>query len=249
MQMKALELKEISFRYHAAPVLDRVSFDVEAGEYIGIIGPNGGGKTTLIKLVLGLLKPQSGVISVFGKPPEEYRRQGRVGYVPQRVAQQEKGFPTSVEEVVISGRTARLGLPAVLKQPDREAIERAMEVAGVSNLRERLIGEISGGERQRVFIARALASEPKILILDEPVVGVDIASQEAFYSFLTKLNREMGLTVLFVSHDVGVIANEVTRLVCLNHELVCHGHAENFIKEEFLEKLYGRKVSSVFHRH
>ncbi|MBI2453263.1 ATP-binding cassette domain-containing protein [Candidatus Peregrinibacteria bacterium] len=132
---------------------------------------------------------------------------------------------------------------------DFSAISNAMEVADISKYKTKLLSELSGGERQRVFIARALASEPKILILDEPSVGVDLVAQEKFYTFLEKLNHDYGLTILFVSHDIDVVAHEVKCVLCLNKNLVCHGMPKEFIREEHLEKLYGKKVRFILHGH
>jgi zinc transport system ATP-binding protein len=244
-----IEVEDVDFHYNGNAVLEHVSFTVKSGEYLGIIGPNGGGKTTLLKIILGLLKPHSGSVKIFGQKSEEVDERYRIGYVPQKASQAEFYFPATVEEIVKSGRTARRGLFRRYKEEDYKAVEKAMEIAGIAEHRGRLISKLSGGERQRVFIARTLAGEPKILILDEPAVGVDIASQEKFYSFLTYLNRELGITIIFVSHDVGVIADEVNTVLCLNHRLICHGSPERFIKEEFLEEVYGKKVTSVFHKH
>jgi zinc transport system ATP-binding protein len=245
----SIALRDVSFAYHGHPVLEHVQFDVRAGEYLGIIGPNGGGKTTLLKIILGLLRPDAGEVRIFGESASAFRERYLLGYVPQHAAQEVVHFPVTVEEVVRSGRTARVGL---LRRPggeDLRAVEHAMEVSGIREFRKRLVGMLSGGERQRVFIARALAGEPRVLLLDEPVVGVDIAAKERFYSFLTHLKREMGMTIVFVSHDVGAIAHEVDTVLCLNRTLVCHGRPEDFIKEEFLSEVYGRKVRSIFHDH
>jgi zinc transport system ATP-binding protein len=244
-----IEVNDISFSYAHIPVLEHVGFTVKAGEYLGIIGPNGGGKTTLLKIILGLLKPDSGDVKVFGRNTEEFKERYRIGYVPQKSAQAEFFFPATVEEVVRSGRTARIGILRRFSRKDNEAVDEAMETAGVSEYKSRLISRLSGGERQRVLIARSLAGGPSMLILDEPAVGVDIASQEKFYEFLAHLNSEQGITIIFVSHDVGVIAHEVNTILCLNHRMMCHGSPESFIKEEYLEKLYGRKVTSLHHRH
>ncbi len=244
-----IELEGISFHYNEIPVLEDISFSIETGEYLGIIGPNGGGKTTLIKIILGLSEPDSGNVKIFGKDIVEFRDRYKIGYVPQKASEAEFYFPATVEEVVRSGRTARVGLLKRFRATDNKAIVKAMEISEVIQYKERLISKLSGGERQRVFIARALAGEPEILILDEPAVGVDIASQERFYSFLADINRELRITIVFISHDVGVIANEVNNVLCLNRRLICHGSPESFIKEEYLEKVYGRKVTSVLHRH
>ena len=149
-----------------------------------MIGPNGGGKTTLLRIILGLLKPDSGEVRILGMRVDEVKERYRIGYIPQKVTQAEFYFPASVEEIVMSGRTARAGLFKRYHQVDNQAITQAMEIAEITEYKSRLIGSLSGGERQRVFIARALAGEPEVLILDEPVVGVDIVSQEKFFDFL-----------------------------------------------------------------
>ncbi len=244
-----IELDNINYRYNDHSILEHISFTVPRGEYLGIIGPNGGGKTTLIRIMLGLLQPSTGVVRILGQELEDFKDRHLLGYVPQRAAHEEFYFPASVEEIVRTGRAARKGIMKRYGPEDRTALEQAMEVADVARYRKRLIGELSGGERQRVFIARALAAEPAILILDEPVVGVDIASKDKFYSFLKHLNKDLGITILFVSHDVAVIAHEVSEVLCLNRRLICHGSPQDYIKEEFLEQVYGRKVTSIFHDH
>lgn len=244
-----IEVRDVCFGYNGNKVLENVTFSVRKGDYLGIIGPNGGGKTTLIKLMLGLIAPSSGEIVLFGRKSTSFTDRFLIGYVPQRVSQGEFYFPATVEEIVRSGRTARLGLGRRFTGKDAIAVENALEAAGVADYRKRLVGKLSGGERQRVFIARALAGEPQVLVLDEPVVGVDIASQERFYAFLGQLNSAGGITVIFVSHDVGAIAREVQTILCLNKHLCCHGLPEDLIKEEYLGSLYGTNVSSLLHRH
>lgn len=244
-----IEAKDLSFSYNGNPVLENVSFSVKDGEYLGIIGPNGGGKTTLIKIILGLLKPDTGSVKIFGQDIKTFKERALIGYVPQRISQSIPQFPATVEEIVRSGRTARVGLFKRFGEKDTVAIEKAMETADVVKHRTRLISELSGGERQRVFIARALAGEPKMLILDEPSVGVDIAAQEKFYTFIEDLNQNHGLAIIFVSHDIDVVAHEVKCLLCLNKSLVCHGLPREFMKEEYLEKLYGKKVKFILHGH
>jgi len=244
-----IEVQNLNFSYNGNSVLENVSFSVKDGEYLGIIGPNGGGKTTLIKIILGLLKPDTGSVKIFGKDIKTFKERALIGYVPQRISQSIPQFPATVEEIVRSGRTARVGLFKRFSEQDKIAIEKAMETADVVKHRARLINELSGGERQRVFIARSLAGEPKMLILDEPSVGVDIAAQEKFYTFIEDLNQNHGLAIIFVSHDIDVVAHEVKCLLCLNKSLVCHGLPREFMKEEYLEKLYGKKVKFILHRH
>lgn len=243
-----IDVRDVSLSYNANPVLEAVSFTVEEGEYLGIIGPNGGGKTTLFKVILGLIRPHSGEVRIYGEPLAAFRKRHLIGYVPQRSIS-DYYFPATVEEIVRSGRTARLGL---LKRPsadDHRAVERVMETTGVAGIRGRLIGQVSGGERQRVFIARALASEPRILILDEPDVGVDVTAQEKFYSFLEDLNANMGITILLISHDIDVVAHQAKTILCLNRRLVCHGPPRDFITEDYMQKLYGKKVRFILHGH
>ena len=233
-----IELENVSFSYGVAPVLENLSFSVKKGEYLGIIGPNGGGKTTLIKIILGLLHPSSGVVKLFGIDHHDFKEKYRIGYVPQRATQDIKEFPATVFEVVRSGRIPRLGFFSRYSKKDLEGVERAMEIAGVSWYRNMLVGNLSGGERQRVFIARALASEPDIIVLDEPTVGVDIGAQKTFYEFLASLNRDHKLTIIFISHDIDVISKEATTVLCLNHNMVCHGLPQNLLNEGVLKKLY-----------
>jgi len=245
---KCIEVRDLSFSYNGNPILQDITFDITEGEYLGIIGPNGGGKTTLFKLILGLLRPQAGEVLIYGEPQKGFRKKHLIGYVPQR-SLSDYYFPATVEEVVRSGRTARLGLLRRPSKEDNAAIENVMEVTDVARLRGRLIGQLSGGERQRVFIARALASEPRILILDEPDVGVDVNAQEKFYSFLGGLNSDLGITVLLISHDIDVVAHQAKTILCLNRRLVCHGAPREFITEEYMQKLYGKGVRFVLHGH
>ncbi len=252
MQMKrglCIEIDQLCFDYNGTRVLENVTLDVEQGNYLGIIGPNGGGKTTLLKLILGLLSPTSGQIRLFGQPGETFNERFKIGYVSQRATQQGFYFPTTVYEITASGRTARMGLFGRFKKADRDAIQRAMMITELDDYSNRIIGTLSGGERQRVFIARALAGEPDVLLLDEPVVGVDIVSQERFYAFLKHLNSQFGITILFVSHDIGVISKEVRNIMCLNKRLFCHGPPNDFTHEQLIEEAYGRKVSSLSHQH
>ena len=244
-----IEIRNLHYAYGESVVLDNVSFTITSGEYIGIIGPNGGGKTTLLKLMVGLSQPTSGEVLLNGKSVNHAHSRRFIGYVPQRIAETARHFPATVQEIIESGRTPRLGLFQRPSKTDRHAIENAMEVAGVAKYKKRLIADLSGGERQRVFIARALAGDPTALILDEPTVGIDPHAQEKFYSLIDKLNHDLGITIVFVSHDVDVIAGTASRCLCLNRELVCHGSPEEIMKQDTLEKLYGKKLSFIHHGH
>ena len=232
-------VKDLSFTYGGNPILERISFEVKAGDYVGIIGPNGGGKTTLLKLMLGLLSPATGSVTLGDRD--------RIGYVPQRGSTDDLLFPATVEEVIASGRTATRGVFSWWTKADQTAVTKAMKTSDVSHLAKRRIGTLSGGERQRVLIARALAGEPVVLMLDEPTAAVDAPSQEAFYAFLQKLHKQ-GLTIVIVSHDVDIITHEVSTVLCLNRHLVCHGPANEVMEHSALEKVYG-KQTKIMHQH
>ncbi len=235
----AVEADHLSLSYGRHVVLDAVSFAIPEGSYVGIVGPNGGGKTTLLKILLGIVKPGSGSVTMFGQSPSQARKGGKVGYVPQRITQTEFPFPATVEEIVRSGRTPGIGIGRPFSPADARLVDRAMETSGVFHLRDRLVGNLSGGERQKTFIARALAAEPRLLILDEPTTGVDVQSREEFHALLRRLNTDLGLTILFVSHDVDVMKNEVSFVLALNQKLLCHCSSHDFLSSETLQKLYG----------
>lgn len=249
IKQNIIELKNVSFDYNRATVLDRVSFAVREGDYVGIIGPNGGGKTTLLKIILGLLRPTSGEALILGETAGALSARSQISYVPQRAAGYHSRFPATIEEIVRSGRAAKIGPLKRFGKNDERAVNRALEMTELEPLKNRLIGALSGGETQKVFLARALAAEPKILILDEPEAGVDIAAQEKFYSLLDDLNQKNNLTIIFVSHDIELISHTVKSVLCLNRRLLCYGSPKEFIKEEYIDQLYGKKVKFIFHEH
>ncbi len=245
-----LEVKNVSFAYSAnAPVLTDISLNIHSGDYLGIIGPNGGGKTTLLKIMLGLLRPTAGSISLFGKDLGSFKDWSSVGYVPQKAVHFEAAFPATVEEVVAMGRFGKRGLLRMSTKEDAEKVTESLQQVDMLDYKDRLIGDLSGGQQQRVFIARALVTEPKIIFLDEPTVGVDVTTQEQFYRLLEKLNQNLGLTLVLVSHDIDVIANEATELACINQTLVYHGGPQEFIQGEYLKQLYGKNIKFILHDH
>lgn len=248
-KQSCITVEKLSYQIDENLILDNVTFNLNTGDYVGIVGPNGGGKTTLIKLILGLIKPTKGQIKIFGEKLNSAIINKEIGYVPQKIGQALNGFPTTVEEVVKSGRTVKRGWLRGFSKKDLEAIDEAMKMTGVKKYAKKLISEISGGERQRVFIARALAAQPKILILDEPTSGVDIGHQEIFYEFLKDLRKNFNLTIIYVSHDIDFIAKEVSTVLCLNQKLVCHQSPKAFLTKENLEKVYGTHNKIILHDH
>jgi len=242
-----IEVNNLNFSYNNISVLENISFAVQKGDYVGIIGPNGGGKSTLLKILVGLLNPQSGSIKIFGTDLQKLKHRSEIGYVPQRIAQENISFPATVYEIVESGLIAKKGLSGDITEEDKQAIDKALEMANISNLKNRLMSSLSGGQRQRVYVTRALASDPKILILDEPFTGVDIVSQKDFYSFLKDLNTKNHLTILFVSHDIDTITTEIKTVLCLNRGLFCYGAKELMHEGNTIEELYGKNVTHIHH--
>jgi len=211
-----LKAEGISFSYGTDAVLDDVTFGVEAGEFVALVGPNGSGKSTLLRILLGLLSPSAGRVTLFGEAPDRLHDRWRIGYVPQRPALARE-LPASVEEVVAAGRLARTGWRRRLRAEDREEIDHAMRAVALDDLRHRRVRELSGGQQQRAFIAKALAAQPELLVLDEPVAGVDMESQRRFRDSLVHLVAEHQAAVLLVSHELGAVADDLDRVIVLRH--------------------------------
>lgn len=243
------EAEGLTYKINGSDIIKDISLVVHKGEYSAVIGPNGGGKTTLIRLLLGLEKKTKGSIKLFGQKQKAFKSWDKIGYVPQRVSQIDEFFPATVEEVVKMGRTVKRGLFTRMSQEDKDAVEQAMTKMDVLNLRKKLVGELSGGQRQRVMIARALASKPEVLILDEPNTGVDMVSQNRFYSLLRELNQKDGMTILFITHDVGVIADDIQSMLCINQTLLACNNPHEVLSCSEMSKLYGIDAHLIHHHH
>lgn len=215
MKDPVIEVENLSFSYQDFLVIRNASFAVNAGEFIGIIGPNGGGKTTLLKLLMGFLKPLSGSLTVFGKPAGDSVQ--KIGYVPQAM-RFDKLFPISVLDVVLLGRLSNLPWYGCYSKADKQAAIEALEMVGLANFQDRAFGTLSGGQAQRVLIARALASHPSLLLLDEPTASVDPEVQAEVYALLKKLSGKM--TILMVTHDLSAAINYVERVICVQHNII-----------------------------
>ncbi|MDE2001775.1 MAG: metal ABC transporter ATP-binding protein [Patescibacteria group bacterium] len=229
-----VDVRNISFTYGDDVVLRDISFAVKEGEYVAIIGPNGAGKSTLLKIILGLLPATTGTVSLFGVDVDRFKHWPDIAYISQRVTQVDQNFPITVEDVVAMGMYAKKGLFRFLSRHDKEKILLALQEVGMDEYRHRLIGDLSGGQQQRVFIARALVSDPKILVLDEPTVGVDAKTREQFYALLKNLNHRFQLTLILVTHDLSVVEHEAGNVLYINHALLYRGPASEFLARKDL---------------
>jgi len=243
-----VEIEDAGYAYGEMPVLEHINLTVDPGDFLGIIGPNGSGKTTLLRVMLGLLAPMTGRVRLFGKDPLAFREWSRLGYVPQK-ATLDPALPATVHEVVASGLGPTFGLFRRLRATERRRVGDVLAHVGMDAHAAGRIGALSPGQQQRVLIARALVSDPELLILDEPTGGVDPEAQTSFYALLHHLNREREVTLILVSHDIGVVAKEVTKLACLNRRLIFHGRPGDFLSDAALAALYGPAVRVVSHDH
>lgn len=247
-----VKLENVSFQYDAKrKVLNQINLNIYPGDFLALLGPNGSGKSTLIKLILGLLAPQQGKIYLFGEEQSRFKAWSKIGYVSQKANSFNTGFPATVYEVVASGLFGKAGLFRRLKRKDRETIIKTIQRVGLEHVIHQPIGQLSGGQQQRVFIARALVSQPKLLILDEPLVGVDAESTQRVLELLLTLNGEDGITLLWVSHDIGAVTSNVKQVACLNKTLFFHGDTEQFVnhQKEILAQMYGYDVEIIEHAH
>ncbi len=244
LEIPVISIKDLNFSYSDNPVLENVNLKIDRGELASIVGPNGGGKTTLLKLILGLLKPGQGTIEVFGTTPVKARR--KIGYMPQH-AQLDPQFPISVLEVVLTGRIDQCGkgLNGSFPRTATAQAKAALAEVGMADFTQKHFNRLSGGQRQRVLIARALCSEPELLLLDEPTSNIDPRSEENLYETLARLNQKM--TILLVSHDLGFVSHFVKSVICVNHEVVIHPTSR--INGTIIKEIYGGDFDLIRHDH
>lgn len=228
---KAVRVRDLSFHYTDTPILSAVNFEVERGEFIGLIGPNGGGKTTLLKLLMGFLRPQQGTIEIFGEPP--HRARGHIGYVPQRLPF-DRQFPISVMEVVLTGMASQLPWYGSYNRSQKKAAEEALERVKLTEVRDLPFGALSGGQAQRVLIARAIVSQPALLILDEPTSSLDVKAEQVIDDILNALRPLM--TMLMVTHDLNAVIEQVDRTLCVQGTVFPLGREE--VCQHFAYGLY-----------
>jgi len=237
---EVVRLDDVWVHYDSIPVLEGINLSVKPNDFLGIIGPNGGGKTTLLKVILGLIKPIRGQVSVMGQTPERGRK--FIGYISQHNLF-DRNFPISVSDVVLMGRYGKAGPLRRYTEEDKRTANEALKTVGMLDYKDRQVGRLSDGEQQRVFIARALATEPKLLLLDEPTASIDPTMQAEFYELIDNLKQRMA--IVLVSHDISAVSIYVDKIACLNHQLFYHGSKE--VSAEELEKAYRCPIQLIAH--
>jgi len=246
----ALSIRNLCAGYHGTEALRDVSFSVERGQYLGICGPNGSGKSTLIKVILGLLEPTAGDITLLGTPHDSFYDWRRIGYLPQGLQFFNPHFPATVSEVIRLGRLGGKSFPKRFNREDMIAVEKTMEWMDISHIRGSMIGELSGGLRQRVLLARALVNDPELLVMDEPTTALDPETRESFYKLIYEMNREKNTTVLLVTHDSATIGKYASHLLYLDKKVIFCGDFDDFCNSKEMTGLFGEHGQHlVCHRH
>ena len=248
-KIPVLEVSDLHVDRANSEVIENANFTIHKGDYVGIVGPNGGGKTTLLLALLNTIPRTKGTIRLFGQDIELFSRWEKVAFVPQHAINFDPYFPLAVRELVALGRVNRGNLGRTLKKKDWESVDEVLEFMGISDIANRRIGQLSGGQKQRVFVAKALVRKPEIILLDEPIVGVDAETQEKFYKKLSDLNVAKGITIMLVTHDLTAVFCRMSKVMCMNRRVNVAKITEDLKPEEILRKVYGEHFRFVFHNH
>ncbi len=227
---KIIEIKDLGFDYGEGWVFHKLNIDIAEGDFVAVIGANGAGKSTLLKMLANVITPTIGNISYYGTPIEDFQDWRKIGYVPQNPGKQQRNFPISVREVVSLGLLNGKSLPLRFTAGEKTAFAEILEHFNLTDLRYRKIGDLSGGQQQRVFLARAMVKQPKILLLDEPATGIDTAAKAELYAMLKRINREQGVTIVMVSHDLELAADAAQNALCLDHGICFWGEVHAALK-------------------
>lgn len=250
MHDEIVRTEQLACCYREGRVLEDISFRVQRGDYVGIVGPNGSGKSTLVKALLGLVDISSGGASLFGSPLAGFRDWRRVGYLPQSLHLVNPVFPATVHETVGLGLLSLKRFPKSLNNDDRKKIDDTLEELGIYDLRLKLIGELSGGQLQRVLLARAIVNNPELLVLDEPTAALDPETRERFYTMIGTLNRTRGVTVMLVTHDSGAIGQHASKMLYLDKKILFYGSFEEFCHSPEMSSMFGEHSQHLMcHRH
>lgn len=249
MSKPVIEVENLSVARNGRRIIEDASFKIDRGNYMGIVGPNGGGKTTLMLALLGVIPHESGSIKILGEDIKDFNQWNKLAWVSQHSISFDDKFPINVRELVGLGRINKNKLARPLTKEDWEKVDETLKFMGISDLASRRIGNLSGGQKQRVFVAKAIVRNPEILILDEPVAGVDPEAQERFYMKLSDLNLKQGTTVLIVSHDLAAVFCRMTHVMCINKNVYTSPVSPDIDPNEVLQKAYGNHFHFVFHEH
>ena len=244
-----LEVSNLYVKRANSIVVEDANFTINKGDYVGIVGPNGGGKTTLLLAILNIIPRTRGSIRLFGQDIESFSSWDKVAYVSQNAVNFDSHFPLSVRELVGLGRVNRRNLGRTLKRIDWEIVDEVLDFMGISEIASRRIGQLSGGQKQRVFVSKALVRKPEIILLDEPIVGVDAKTQEKFYKKLSDLNIRKDITIMLVTHDLTAVFCRMSKVMCMNQWVNVAEITEGVNPEELLRKAYGEHFHFVFHNH
>ncbi|MGB4549053.1 MAG: metal ABC transporter ATP-binding protein [Syntrophales bacterium] len=239
MSESAVAVEHLHFRYNSFEVLEDITFEIVRGDYVGLVGPNGSGKTTLIKAVLGLVVPSKGSVRLLGEDLRSFRAWSKIGYLPQKMSSFNPHFPCTVREVVSLGLFSQKKFPRSLHRTDERAVDRALDLLNISDLKHSRIGELSGGQQQRALIARAVVNNPEILILDEPTSALDPETRESFYDLLRDLNASQRMTIVLVTHDIGNIGKYAGKFLYVDRRIIFYGSFEEFCASEDMTTFFG----------
>lgn len=247
---KIIEIKKLSVHYGQTEALQDVSFAIEKGDFVGLAGPNGAGKTTLIKAILGLLPVSKGKIELFGKAKERFNDWGKIGYLPQKFQTINALFPATVDEVVVLGLLSQKKFPKRITTSDKNKVDAILQELGIPKLKNKMLFELSGGQQQKVLLARALISHPELLILDEPSTALDPQSRESFFQLVKKMNKQNGIAVLLITHDTGYVGQYANKLLYIDRKLVFFGKITDFCPQDDGASLFEKsKHHIIWHQH
>lgn len=245
-----IEYKNVTVRYGQTEAIKDISFSIEKGDFIGLAGPNGAGKTTLIKALLGLLPVSQGSITLFGKTQEQYTDWGKIGYLPQKISTINTLFPATVDEVVVLGLLSQKKWPKRITAHDQNRTNAILQELGISDLKKRMLSELSGGQQQKVLLARALVSKPEVLIFDEPSTALDPQSRKEFFLHIQKLNKEEHITIILITHDTGYIGSYANKLLYIDRTLVHFGKISDFCISKKIHPYFEKSDEHiVWHQH
>jgi zinc transport system ATP-binding protein len=245
-----IETKNLFVHYGQTEALKNVSFAIDRGDFVGLAGPNGAGKTTLIKTILGLLPSSGGQIELFGKSKANFNEWGKIGYLPQKISTINALFPATSEEVVVLGLLSQKGFPKRIIARDLKKVDDTLKELGISNLKKKMLSELSGGQQQKVLLARALVSDPEILIFDEPSTALDPESRESFFQLIQKLNKQKGITVVLITHDTSYIGQYANKLLYIDKSLIYFGKFSDFCASEKMNSYFGKYEQHIIcHQH